>query len=182
MYLFLGSTNPVKINAVTVASQESWPTAIVQGVVVKSYVPSQPLTDEETKLGAFNRAKGALDILKKEHPQDEILGIGLEGGVFKKDQELWSTVWACVLAADGSSYFVNGARFKIPEIISQKILAGEEMGTVMGKIVKDRDVKQKQGAIGIITEGFVDRTEEYTAIVKLALGLYYGRNWQLKLK
>jgi non-canonical (house-cleaning) NTP pyrophosphatase len=39
----------------------------------------------------------------------------------------------------------------------------------------EKDVRSKQGMIGIITNGFVDRTEEYTGITKMALGLWYGR-------
>jgi len=32
--------------------------------------------------------------------------------------------------------------------------------------------------IGVVTNNFVDRTEEYSAIIKMALGLWYGRTWQ----
>jgi non-canonical (house-cleaning) NTP pyrophosphatase len=39
------------------------------------------------------------------------------------------------------------------------------------------DVRSKQGMIGVVTGGFVDRTEEYSSIAKLALGLWYGREW-----
>ena len=55
------------------------------------------------------------------------------------------------------------------------------MGPIMGSFFSDPNLKQKQGAIGAITKGFVDRTEEYTIIVKLALGLYFGEGWDKEI-
>nr|MBP7768851.1 DUF84 family protein [Candidatus Woesebacteria bacterium] len=98
------------------------------------------------------------------------------------DGELWSTVWVVVVDQTGQCYESNGARFKIPSIIAQKIQAGGEMGPVVSDLVGGADVKRGSGAIGVITRGFVDRTEEYTGIAKLALGLWYGREWQRDLR
>ena len=35
--------------------------------------------------------------------------------------------------------------------------------------------KRKAGAIGILTAGFINRTEEYVSITKLAIGLWHGQ-------
>jgi len=114
-------------------------------------------------------------------PTDEqILAVGLEGGVVKfRPKELWTTVWVCVIAHDEDErlFEANGARFQLPEIIARPILAGGEMGPIFKELFHD-DIKRKQGGIGIVTENFVTRTEEYAAVVKMALGLWYGRNWQ----
>ncbi|NCN87474.1 MAG: DUF84 family protein [Candidatus Pacebacteria bacterium] len=184
MIIFVGSKNPVKINSVINAGSENWPELRVIGIDVPSGISEQPMSDEETRQGATNRAqavlKEGLETLSKEEIENEtILGVGLEGGVFKKhEDELWSTVWATVTDQENNLYESNGARFKVPEIIASRILAGEEMGPIMGSFFSDPNLKQKQGAIGVITKGFVDRTEEYTIIVKLALGLYYGSGWE----
>ncbi|NCN03588.1 MAG: DUF84 family protein [Candidatus Pacebacteria bacterium] len=184
MIIFVGSKNPVKINSVINAGSETWPELQVIGIDVPSGISEQPMSDEETRQGATNRAKSVLikglKTLSKEKIKNEtILGVGLEGGAFKKtDNELWSTVWATVFDQEGNLYESNGARFKVPEIISKRILVGEEMGPIMGSYFSDPNIKQKQGAIGAITKGFIDRTEEYTIIVKLALGLYYGKGWE----
>ena len=70
----------------------------------------------------------------------------------------------------------------MPNIIAQKILDGGEMGPVVSKLMNKDNIKQKSGAIGVITKNFIDRTEEYVGIVKLALGLWYGKNWEAELK
>jgi non-canonical (house-cleaning) NTP pyrophosphatase len=49
---------------------------------------------------------------------------------------------------------------------------------VMDELLQASNTKQAGGAIGVITRNFVDRTEEYTGIAKMALGLWYGRNWE----
>jgi inosine/xanthosine triphosphatase len=187
MLIFVGSKNPVKINSVINAGSETWPNLKVVGIDVPSGINEQPMTDEETQTGSNNRAKtvltkGLKTLSKKEIKEQTILGIGLEGGVFEKNKaELWSTVWATVIDQDGTLYESNGARFKVPNIIADRILAGEEMGPIMGSFFSDPNLKQKQGAIGAITKGFVDRTEEYTIIVKLALGLYFGKGWEKEI-
>lgn len=187
-HIFVGSANPVKINAVVSAASETWPSVQVIGHDVASGVSSQPVGDNETRDGARNRAKEALEVgLKQLNKQlnqsknkvfsESALGVGLEGGVVELEDGLYSTVWVCVVDAQGNLTEANGARFKVPEPIATLILKGGDMGPVVEKLVGVSDVRQKQGMIGIITNGFVDRTEEYSGIAKMALGLWYGRKW-----
>jgi len=49
------------------------------------------------------------------------------------------------------------------------------------KKLGEADVRSKQGMVGVVTKNFVDRTEEYTGIIKMALGLWYGRDWKKSL-
>ena len=194
-YFFVGSTNPVKINAVTLATSAVWLDAAILGFEVPSGVPDQPVSDEQTKLGAQNRATTALKLglaqiapTKKSHhsystlqssPPRTALGIGLEGGVFTNSEgELWSTVWVSVVDQSGQHWDANGARFKVPQIIAERIVQGEEMGPVLSDLFGGADIRRQNGAIGIVTNNFVTRTEEYSAICKLALGLWYGKDWE----
>jgi len=182
MQIYVGSTNPVKINAVTNAASETWPEVIVKGFSTKSGIPEQPIGDLVTKKGAENRAKAVLNIAKKEGIKKDFLGVGLEGGIFyDQDDLMWTTVWAVVIDNNGIFYHANGARFRVPKIVADRIKNGGEMGPIIAQVVGEEDIRSKQGMIGVITEGFVDRTEEYTGIVKMALGLWYGREWEKKL-
>ncbi len=69
----------------------------------------------------------------------------------------------------------------MPKRIADPILAGGEMGPVLSQMFGGDDIKRKQGGIGIVTNNFVTRTEEYAGVVKLALGLWYGREWEEQL-
>lgn len=179
MHIFVGSHNPVKINAVIVAASETWPDATILGHAASSGVSEQPIGDEMTRTGAQNRAKAALAWGVAETPNvSEALGVGLEGGVINMGNEMWSTVWVAVVDKDGYLAESNGARFLVPELVAKRIRAGEEMGPIVAQVSGLADVRKKQGFIGVITQGFVDRTEEYSGITKMALGIWYGRNWQ----
>ncbi|MBP7768558.1 DUF84 family protein, partial [Candidatus Woesebacteria bacterium] len=124
MHIFVGSTNPVKIHAVTAAARAQWPAVVVEGIAVPSGINEQPMTDAETRTGAHNRAQAVLAAgLQKlsanpaEKAAPVVLGVGLEGGVEHLDGELWSTVWVVVVDQTRQCYESNGARFKIPSII-----------------------------------------------------------------
>lgn len=183
MHIFVGSLNPVKINAVTEAASETWPTVQVQGMDVPSGIPEQPWGDEQTRQGARNRAVAALEDGLQQHTSqpDKALGIGLEGGVMEFDSEVWSTVWAVVTDAEGNFYESNGARFVIPDPIATELRNGGELGPLFSKVAGQANLKHGKGAIGVITQGFIDRTEEYTVIAKMSLGLWYGRDWAQQL-
>lgn len=189
MHIFVGSTNPVKINAVVTAASETWPEVQVEGFAVASGIPAQPISNEQTKLGAENRATAALaagsKLLSSHTPtvdSGSMLGVGLEGGVFQQGDQLWSTVWAVVADQHGQLFHSNGARFQVPAVVARQIMSGGEMGPIVAQLTGVDDVRQKQGMIGVITKGFIDRTEEYTGIIKMALGLWYGQGWDAAYK
>lgn len=184
MKFIVASKNPVKINAVAAAVKEQFSDVLVEGLEVESGVSAQPMSDEETMTGALNRAKAVRNLAlerKMIGKNEEVLCVGLEGGVFhpsfiENKNELWSTVWVVVLDKEGNSYFSNGARFPLPDFMSELLLAGEEMGPSLGKRLKDPDLRKKEGMIGFLTNHFTNRTDEYTNIVKIAVGLWYGRD------
>lgn len=181
--IFVGSTNPVKINAVRLATESHWPDLLISGFEVASQVSEQPRSDVETRRGAQNRAQAVLTLgISQSESKISSLGIGLEGGVFTDTNgELWSTVWVSVVDHTGTHWDANGARFRIPPKIAKLIEAGEEMGPALSQLFGGADIKRQNGAIGIVTQNFVTRTEEYGAICKLALGLWYGQDWEVTL-
>lgn len=185
-HFFVGSSNPVKIEAVRLAVIGRWPEAEVTGFEVESGVGSQPMSDAETKIGSENRARLVLAQGQAKQPlatQDKvILGVGLEGGVFKMETgELWSTVWVTVCNANGQMWNANGGRIKVPDVFAQKICAGEEMGNVVEQYIGVSDLRKKQGMFGVITNNFVTRTEEYASVARMAIGVWYGQNWDQNL-
>lgn len=185
MKIFVGSTNPVKVNAALASAIETWPDVQVQGFEVESLVSAQPMSDEETRNGAINRAKAALAAgLAKNSNTDICLGVGMEGGIVDLGKEMWSTVWSAVVDQQGNTALSAGARFKVPDSVADLIRNKVEMGHAVAEIIGEENknkIKQEQGLIGILTAGFVDRTEEYQGIIKLALGIWYGKDKAKKL-
>jgi inosine/xanthosine triphosphatase len=168
----VGSTNPVKVAAIEQASAKLGTllgqTVRIVGVSVPSGVSEQPRTDNETKLGAMNRAKAALAAANAD------LGIGLEGGVQEIGTELYNSVWIAVTDTQDLSATANGERFPLPEEIATGIRAGEEMGPLMDRLTNTDKIKHKQGMIGVVTNNYFTRRDAYASLAQLAIGLWYG--------
>lgn len=167
----VGSTNPVKINSVKNAVEGKLSGVVIKGVEVNSGVSDQPMSDKETKNGAEERAVKALRLSKAD------IGVGLEGGVYVEDGRAWNTVWCCVVDKKDKKECVNGLRFVLPIKIEKEILKGEEMGPAMDSLIGSKDIKKKQGAIGVMTDGWISREEGYRNLVKIALGRLLSKEW-----
>ncbi len=173
MIIAIGSTNPVKVRAAREAVQETsqklgWYGDLdFRNFNVPSGVSSQPFSDEETKLGARNRAKQCLAFDPEAH-----IGFGLEGGVVPLDDGLYSTVWICVVDREGKERLVNGARFKLNDDLVQLLHSGIEMGDAMDQLCERQGIRQTEGMIGVYTNGVITRTDEYKNLAHLAFALY----------
>ena len=49
---------------------------------------------------------------------------------------------------------------------------GKELSEVMEEFVQRKDIRSHEGAIGIFTDDYVDRTELFVHVVKLLVGQY----------
>lgn len=180
-HVFVGSANRVKIDAAKMAVEPRWQEVIVKGYEVPTGVNEQPRSDAECRQGAENRALRALERGLAEFPTArDVLAVSMEGGVADIDGELWNSVWAAATDREGRMIVTNGSRFLIPKAIAEPIRAGGEMGPVVDQLSGISDIRSKQGMIGLVTNNFVTRAEEYGAVVKLAIGIWLGQfePWQ----
>ena len=157
--VFVGSTNPVKVNAV----KEVFANAV--GVKVDSGVSDQPMTDEETKEGAMIRARSCLD-------QGASVGIGLEGGVMPSSVGMLSVNWGALTDQNGNEIYASGARYPLPARVAAEIRQGRELGDIMDSVTGRTDVRKREGAVGVFTDGELTRRELYVHIVRLLAGQY----------
>lgn len=191
MRVVVGSTNPVKVEAVTEAFHKYWPECVVVGMEVNSGVGSQPMSERETINGARQRAYTVL-----EADQTADYGVGVEGGVTTIDPtspnwtgsrggkgKLFECAWACVVersadakAKEGKEGLGGGLYFELPSKIAAKILAGGELGPIMEELMKF-DVKRTSGAIGIFSKGQLDRKNAYVQIVVSAMIRHVSPEW-----
>ncbi|GAA0600507.1 DUF84 family protein [Virgibacillus siamensis] len=162
MKILIGSKNPAKIDAVgSVFNNDN-----ITGIEVPSQVSAQPVTDEETRRGAINRAWRCVS----ESTCD--IGIGLEGGVMTLDGQLYVTNWGALASYDGTIITAGGARIQLPHNFSAKLNQGLELGDIMDEYAKRQDVRKKEGAIGIFTNELISRKEMFVHVVKLLKGQY----------
>lgn len=115
------------------------------------------MTDEESITGATNRARGALE----KHPEARF-GVGLEGGIQKTAGRYYESCWAVVCDANGKQGIGCSAKFELSSRFMEHILAGDELATVIDRLSGQSDVRSSQGAMGIVTNGVLCRTESMT--------------------
>jgi inosine/xanthosine triphosphatase len=135
----------------------------LQVVSVPSGVSIQPMSSAETLQGAFNRARGAMEMV----PSGDFW-VGIEGGVEEAEGEMAAFAWVVVLTRDKAGKGRSGTFF-LPERIAQLIRSGKELGEADDIVFGKTNSKQKNGAIGILTGDVIDRARLYEGAVILAL-------------
>lgn len=160
MNIVIGSTNQAKMTAV----KNTFPESDIQALRVPSGVACQPIGDEETLIGAINRAKN----VRKKYPQS--YAIGLEGGVMYLQEELYLNSWGVIITPTGKQYTAAGARIPLPSEFIQPINKGIELGELMDAYTKKQNIGQREGAIGIFTSAYLTRSDLFTQIMKILKG------------
>lgn len=161
----IASKNQAKVNAVSSAMEELGFSYELVSKEAASGVSDQPRTLEETRRGAINRATAALSLSTD-------VAIGLEGGVYEIDGQMYLCNWGALAANDGKLFTASGAQIPLPDAIADQLREGRELGPVMDDFVKETGTRQHKGAVGILTNGAVKRDEMFSHIVKLLLGQY----------
>ncbi len=164
MRVAVGSTNPVKRSA-TEATFEAFPGGTVESEAVESGVSEQPVGHVETLQGAENRADAALAAGAYD------LGVGIEGGVAEFDGAggLYLVMWAAVTDGETTGRGA-GPSLRLPESVAARVRDGEELGPVMDDAFDLENVKENQGAAGVLTGELIDRESALRTAVAGALG------------
>jgi inosine/xanthosine triphosphatase len=160
----VGSQNPVKINCVLQAIVEFWPEAQVLGARTESGVSHQPMSDHEMLTGALNRAREALQELPAAN-----FGVGIEGGTLDTEEGLWAYAWVVIVDRRGKTGIGQTGRFLLPEGVGRLVRNGLELGEADDLFFGRTNSKQKEGAIGILSDGRITRLLLYKPAVTFAL-------------
>ncbi|SFD12357.1 inosine/xanthosine triphosphatase [Pseudoalteromonas denitrificans] len=167
--VIVGSNNPVKINATKNAISSIFPNTEVlcEGIHAPSGVADQPMSAAETRNGAINRAqyckKQFINDIKKPD-----FYIALEGGIDLTLDGPMTFAYFAILNEQQQS-IGRSASLPIPDYIYQALKKGQELGDVMDTVFNTHNVKQKGGAIGLLTHGAATRESIYTQALILAL-------------
>lgn len=120
----------------------------VQGLDVESGVPEQPF-ESAVREGAVHRANNALG--------DADLGVGIEAGVFERIDGLFDIQYCAIIDRDGRLTVGMGQGFQYPPRIASLVRGGLTVGEAMDRAFGESDIGRKQGAIGFLTNGLLDR-------------------------
>jgi inosine/xanthosine triphosphatase len=163
--IVVASHNPVKGNATRAGFARMFPGVSfrLEPVSVDSGVSNQPMSEAETLQGAENRAKAARLAI----PEGDFW-VGIEGGIEDLSHGMLAHAWIVVLA-DGSEGKGRTGGFLLPETVASLVRGGMELGDANDQVFGRENSKQQEGAIGLLTERTLDRTELYEHGILLAL-------------
>ncbi len=161
----LASGNPVKRQATASGFRRMFPDRPIEiaSVSVPSGVPDQPRSDAETLAGAENRAGGA-----RRADRQADYWIGIEGGIEDDGQEMVAFAWVVVRSRILSGRSRTGT-FALPPEVAALVRQGRELGEADDVVFGRTDSKRKEGAVGLLTGGVIDRMRLYEQSVVLAL-------------
>lgn len=163
MIVNVGTENQVKKKAVEnvfkrVFDEKIW----VNKVQVETGVPEQPF-DQHVVRGAIKRAKKAL--------LNADFGVGIEAGlIWNSYLETHFDVQFCAVVDKSKKLTVgHGAGFIYPQPVLEEVTDGKTVGQVMGRVSGEKNLGEKQGAIGYLSKGLLTRTKLTEQAVLMAL-------------
>jgi inosine/xanthosine triphosphatase len=163
--VWVGSKNPVKLEAAKRAFKRVWSELDFEfeGVDAPSKIASQPMSSDETLLGAKNRA----EYVRRNYASD--FAVGIEGGVEKFESGYIALAWMYVLDSEGRVGKSRTSSFVLPTKIAKLLEQGYELGEADDVVFKKENTKQSTGAVGLLTKDVVTRTSYYEQALVLAL-------------
>ena len=166
MKVIVASTNPVKIDTTQAGFSKVFPNEFVkvEGISVKSGVSDQPKSEDETLIGAINRANNAS--LAK--PKADYW-VGIEGGVDKFGNGTQTFAWVVVKSKNGKYGKGKTGTFFLPDKVVELLDQGKELGEADDIVFNKTNSKQANGSVGILTGDLLTRTSFYETAVILAL-------------
>lgn len=159
--VIVASLNPAKINAVKSAFQATFSQQEFEfiGVSVASEVADQPMSNNETHRGALNRVKNA-----KVECQSADYYVGLEAGIEESVTFAWMVIESQTHRGESRS-----ASLMLPPVVIEKLRYANELGDVMDDVFGTDNIKQKGGAISLLTQDQLTRSSVYHQALILAL-------------
>lgn len=162
----VASLNPAKIRAVESAFTACFPECefVFEGISVPSEVPDQPMNDNETKQGALNRVHNAQSAMT-----DGDFYVGLEAGIEDQFTYAWMIIESNPKHGKVQRGESRSACLMLPPRVLEKVKQGKELGHVMDEVFATENIKQKGGAIGLLTHHQLTRSSVYYQALVLAL-------------
>lgn len=161
MIIAVASANPAKISAVEQALNQLFTDVAIlcEGFATESGVAAQPMSAEETLQGALNR----LTALTQAQPQADYC-VALEAGLEGDSSFAWIAI-----SHKGKISKSRSASLPLPPAVIQALMQGAELGDVMDKLFATHNVKQQGGAIAMLTNHKLTRSQVYQQAVILAM-------------
>lgn len=166
MKILIATKNNGKIVGAKTAFEKFFDNVEIEGVLVSSDVPEQPI-NEETLLGAKNRVKNLKNYAKENNMQADFF-IAIESGMAKVMGSWFIMNMAVVEDNNGYHSIGSGPAFPVPESKFERIKE-IGLGDVMNEIFNEKELHSRGGGIQLLTHGVVSRLDLTELAFEMAL-------------
>lgn len=161
--LYVGTKNKAKISAVMEVFKE-FEVIPMEG---ESGVRRQPLSEEETILGATNRAMSLPCGYR----------LGLEAGVTTINGICYLINFGVLIDPNDCKYFAGGTYLPLPDFVKDRLYNSDvELKEVMEEYTGIMNINHFGGAISVFTDNQVERKDIFIHICKLLYGQLRFKN------
>ena len=203
MVVAVGSTRRPKINAVTAALTmirkqfDDFPPFEVVAMEVASGVRHTPLTREDLMAGARQRAETLAGVARSEGHRWKYF-VGLEGGfdvipgldaipsldvvpeldVVREAEQRWVFLesWAYVADDSGRAAYGRSGSVLVPETLANSVVdQGVELSQAIDAFADRHNIRDAEGAWGILTRGLITRQESFRVAVINAFAPFFNQ-------
>jgi inosine/xanthosine triphosphatase len=172
MQLLIGSKNPIKVKSVKNVFRSYFleEKLDIFSAGVPSEFSNQPVGLDEVINGAKNRAKNIIEKFSGNWDYS----IGIEAGLVKIPSTISGFLdyqFCAIMNMDGNCSIGCGPGWEYPNSVVKSVLNNPEIeiGTIMGEISKNQNIKYEIGAIGHYSGGKITRTEITEQCIQMAL-------------
>jgi len=167
------------------------------GVAAASGVSDQPVGDEETLAGARNRAEAALRIAREKSESWEYF-VGLEGGIdvipgpdvmpsleviadvdiVREAGKRWVFLenWAYITDGTSVGSFGQSGAVLLPDSLARTVVDdGVELSEAIDAFAGRHNIRDAEGAWGILTRNQISRQEAFRVAVVNAFAPFFNR-------
>jgi inosine/xanthosine triphosphatase len=151
--IYVGSENPVKVNAVENIFSKMFTRLQVSGRQVKVDVPPQP-KEEEVINGAIQRAKAAAG-------RDCDFAVGIEAGLIYNDitERYFDVQYCAVIDKANRITLGHGSGFCYPNMVMDMVFQGKTVGESMEILFGIKGIGREKGAIGFLSKDLLNRVK-----------------------
>ncbi len=160
MKLAIGSTNPVKIKAteeaINLILQNEKRSDAVEFESINIKIPelnNTPNTIDEMIKGAMIRSEKCITQTNAD------FGIGIEGGFYSNSSGTFLTAYVVVTDKKGNKGIGSAPNLKVPSSWKLQTDKTFELGTYVDQLTGETNIKQKKGAMGVLTKDLITRQE-----------------------
>lgn len=176
MHFAIGTTNKPKSEAIeqvlATSNYTKWQ-ATFSNYKVASWVSDMPLSLEEIRTGAKNRA-----IYCRRKNLDAEYYVGMEGWVYK-DYE-WENYWLMWVVyienQDGKGHYGYSYHLEVPEKVAERLFdgRGHDLEMIMHELSGEENIGDTGGSPSLWSDGMLIRKDEFVFATQCALSPFFN--------